>query len=117
MGEGKPSSTPTTPATHTGSDHATQGANTNLSATLQGGPTTPGDRAATQQIAEQEGAGQEGGGQEARGGLPAGMAAQSDPARTMDNSGMLRPTGQGEDAEIMGSSGVDDEADQTDQYS
>ena len=46
MGEGKPSSTPTTPATHTGSDHATQGANTNLSATLQGGPTTPGDRAA-----------------------------------------------------------------------
>mgnify|MGYP000026383503 CR=1 FL=1 len=112
MGEGKPSSTPTTPATHTGSDHATQGANTNLSATFQGGPTTPGDRAATQQITEQEGAGQE-----AQGGLPAGMAAQSDPARTMDNSGMLRPTGQGEDAEIMGSSGVDDEADQTDQYS
>lgn len=41
---------------HTGSDHATHGANTNLDPDLQGGPVTPADRAATQEIENQSAA-------------------------------------------------------------
>lgn len=48
-----PTSTPETPRTHTGGDHSSHGANTNLDPDLQGGPSTPADRAATDTIEEQ----------------------------------------------------------------
>lgn len=100
MGEGNPRtvSTPITSETHTGSATASQGANTNLDATLQGGPTTAADQAATQNITAQSAQ---------PGGMPSGIENQSDPAKQMDNSGLLHPTGEGEDAAIMGASGLD----------
>ncbi|GAA0503185.1 hypothetical protein [Deinococcus depolymerans] len=49
-------STPEAAQQHSGSDHATQGANTNLDGTVQGGPATPEDRAATADIQEQHAA-------------------------------------------------------------
>lgn len=49
-------STPEAAQDHTGSDHATHGANTNLDPHLQGGPVTPADRAATQDIEDQNAA-------------------------------------------------------------
>ncbi|MFC4639083.1 hypothetical protein [Deinococcus hohokamensis] len=101
MGEGNPRttvSTPITNETHTGSATASQGANTNLDPTLQGGPATAADQAATQTITQQSAQ---------PGGLPSGIEEQSDPAKQMDNSGLLNPSGEGEDAEIMGASGLD----------
>ncbi len=53
MGEGKPVSTPATPQTHSGSDTETHGANTSLDPNMQGGPVTPADRAAAEEITEQ----------------------------------------------------------------
>ncbi|GHF40433.1 hypothetical protein HNQ07_001606 [Deinococcus metalli] len=55
MGEGKPQtvSTPETMATHTGSDTATHGANTNLDANTQGGPQSGADRSATHEVERQ----------------------------------------------------------------
>lgn len=55
-GTGTATSTPETAQDHTGSDHATHGANTNLDPHLQGGPVTPADRAATQDIEDQNAA-------------------------------------------------------------
>lgn len=55
-GTGTATSTPETAQDHTGSDHATHGANTNLDPDLQGGPVTPADRAATQEIEDQNAA-------------------------------------------------------------
>lgn len=49
-------STPEAAQDHTGSDHATHGANTNLDPHLQGGPVTPADRAATQDIEDRNAA-------------------------------------------------------------
>lgn len=46
-------STPETMDTHTGSDTATHGVNTNLDANTQGGPQTGADRAATEEIERQ----------------------------------------------------------------
>lgn len=48
-----PVSTPEAASEHSGSDHATQGANTNLDASVQGGPVTQQDRAAAQVIQDQ----------------------------------------------------------------
>ncbi|MFB9990714.1 hypothetical protein ACFFLM_01750 [Deinococcus oregonensis] len=110
MGEGKPSSTSSTPATsstpetmenHTGSATSTHGANTNLDPSMQGGAGTAADKAATQDAVEQH----------QQQGLPTGIAGQSDPAKQMDNSGMLNPTGEGSDADQMGASGVDRNSD------
>ncbi|MFC4427812.1 hypothetical protein [Deinococcus navajonensis] len=101
MGEGNPRttvSTPITNETHSGSATASQGANTNLDANLQGGPATAADQAATQTITDQSAQ---------PGGLPSGIEEQSDPAKQMDNSGMLNPNGEGQDADIMGASGLD----------
>jgi hypothetical protein len=95
MGEGKPMSTPTTPATSAGSAAETQGANTNLSPDLQGGAASGGDRAATGEITEQHAAGS----------LPDALAAQSDAARQTDNSGLLRPQGDDEGSDVIGQSG------------
>lgn len=53
MGEGKPVSTPATSQTHGGSATETHGANTNLDPNMQGGPVTPADRAAAEEITEQ----------------------------------------------------------------
>ncbi|MBZ9712485.1 hypothetical protein [Deinococcus multiflagellatus] len=51
MDERRPqTSTPETMANHTGNDHSTHGANTNLDPALQGGPATASDQAATQEI-------------------------------------------------------------------
>lgn len=46
-------STPEAAQDHTGSDHATHGANTNLTPDVQGGPTRGEDRAATETITDQ----------------------------------------------------------------
>lgn len=53
MTDPQPSSTPETAQDHTGSDHATHGANTNLTPDVQGGPTRGEDRAATETITDQ----------------------------------------------------------------
>ncbi|GGR57388.1 hypothetical protein GCM10008959_18920 [Deinococcus seoulensis] len=53
---GTATSTPEDAQDHTGSDHATHGANTNLDPHLQGGPATPADRAATQDIEDRNAA-------------------------------------------------------------
>ncbi|MFD1732047.1 hypothetical protein ACFSC4_14825 [Deinococcus malanensis] len=37
--------------------------------------------------------------------MPDGILNQSDPAKQMDNSGLLRPSAEGQDAAIMGGSG------------
>ncbi|WP_102125593.1 hypothetical protein [Deinococcus planocerae] len=74
-------------------------ANTNLDASMPGGPATQADQNATETIEDQhQGSGQSGA-------LPAD--GQSDPARQMDNSGMVNPTGEGRDADIIGASGND----------
>ncbi|WP_216324816.1 hypothetical protein [Deinococcus aestuarii] len=74
-------------------------ANTNLGPGVPGSPVTGADREATGAITESHAdSGQEGA-------LPADE--QSDPARQMDNSGMLKPTGEGRDAGIIGASGDD----------
>jgi len=95
MGEGKPTSTPTTPATSAGSAAETQGANTNLSPDVQGGAATGADRAAADEIT----------GQHAGGSLPDALAAQSDAARQTDNSGLLRPQDDDEGSAVIGQSG------------
>lgn len=53
MEEGKPASTPIDMDTHEGGAASTYGANTNLDPSLQGGPATDRDRAATDRIEEQ----------------------------------------------------------------
>ena len=74
-------------------------ANTNLDPSLPGGPATEADRNATEAVEDSHaGSGQSGA-------LPEG--GQSDPARQMDNSGMVSPSGEGQDAEIIGASGDD----------
>ncbi|BDP43122.1 hypothetical protein DAETH_30910 [Deinococcus aetherius] len=74
-------------------------ANTNLDPSLPGGPATQADRNATQAVEDRyAGSGQSGA-------LPAD--GQSDPARQMDNSGMLSPGGEGHEADIIGASGDD----------
>ncbi|MBZ9750860.1 hypothetical protein K7W42_08295 [Deinococcus sp. HMF7604] len=45
-----PASTPETMDHHTGNDHSTHGANTNLDPSLQGGASTPEDQRAAQTI-------------------------------------------------------------------
>lgn len=75
--------------------------NTNLDAGVQGGPVTDSDQQATQDIEEQH----------AEGGLPGAVRDQSDPAKQMDNSGMLNPAGEGDGASIIGASGDDRNAD------
>ena len=72
---------------------------TNLDPDVPGGPTTAADRAATEAATD----GYEGSGQS--GAIPTDN--QSDPARQMDNSGMLNPSGEGQDADIIGASGDD----------
>lgn len=74
-------------------------ANTNLDPSLPGGAATGADREATQDIHDQHA----GSGQASA--VP--VDGQSDPARQMDNSGMTSPTGEGQDAEIIGASGDD----------
>lgn len=110
MGEGKPSSTssnaptsstPETMENHTGNATSTHGANTNLDSSMQGGAGTAADAAATQDAVEQH----------QQQGLPNAIEGQSDPAKQMDNSGMLNPTGEGSDADQMGASGVDRNSD------
>ncbi|ACO45044.1 hypothetical protein DEDE109153_13370 [Deinococcus deserti] len=99
MGEGNPRSTinpPVTLETDKASATSSRGANTNLDPNLQGGPTTAADQAATQEITHQDAQ---------PGGMPEGILDQSDPARQMDNSGLLRPSAEGADAAIMGGSG------------
>ncbi|WP_339094209.1 hypothetical protein ACINK0_05360 [Deinococcus sp. VB343] len=70
MGEGRPGTTVSTPATSettTGSATETHGANTNLDPNMQGGPTTAADRAVTEEVTDQN----------AESGLPvAGSATQ-----------------------------------------
>ncbi|EYB69354.1 hypothetical protein DEIPH_ctg008orf0077 [Deinococcus phoenicis] len=105
MDEGKPGDAPTrspeTTASYMGGEGQTPDANTNLDPNLQGG-STGADRQAARTIEQQH---------TQRGGLPAGLDAQSDPARQMDNSGMLDPKGEGaradDGAEIIGESGDD----------
>ncbi|PNY80679.1 hypothetical protein [Deinococcus koreensis] len=61
MGQEKPQtteqgtgvSTPETMDTHGGGDASTHGVNTNLDPNMQGGPATPADRAATEEIERQ----------------------------------------------------------------
>ncbi|MDO4244923.1 MAG: hypothetical protein Q4C89_02745 [Deinococcus sp.] len=56
MGEGRPRTTVSTPATSettTGSATETHGANTNLDPNMQGGPTTAADRAVTEEVTDQ----------------------------------------------------------------
>ncbi|GAA5535120.1 hypothetical protein [Deinococcus aluminii] len=96
MDEGKPGSTPE-PASYMGAGGDTPDANTNLDPSLQGG-TTRADRQATRHIEQQHAE---------TGGLPSGLEDLPDPARQMDNSGMLNPTGEGRDANIIGASGED----------
>ncbi|WP_034386273.1 hypothetical protein [Deinococcus sp. YIM 77859] len=84
-------------ASYMGATPNTPDTNSNLDVSQQGG-TTPADRRATQEIVEQHAE---------SGGLSSGMTGQSDPARQMDNSGMLRPAGQGQDADLIGASGDD----------
>ena len=77
---------------------------TNLDPDVPGGPATAADRAATEDARK----GYEGSGQE--GAIPdehSPADTQSDPARQMDNSGMLSPSGEGQDADIIGASGED----------
>lgn len=95
MGEGKPSSTPGTRETYDGSATETHGANTNLDPNMQGGPSTAADRAATEDVVDQR----------SEQGTPGGLAEMPDPARQMDNSGLLRPSGEGDGADIIGASG------------
>ncbi|MBB5235718.1 hypothetical protein [Deinococcus budaensis] len=85
------------PASYMGATPEAPDTNTNLDAAVPGGPATPADRQATDTIEEQH----------ADGGLPGAVEGQSDPARQMDNSGMLRPTGEGDGAAIIGASGDD----------
>ena len=96
MDEGKPASTPET-ASYMGATPDAPDTNTNLDASVPGGPLTGADQQATQAIEDQH----------AQEGLPAGVQGQSDPARQMDNSGLLRPSGEGDGADIIGASGTD----------
>lgn len=96
MDEGKPGSTPQA-ASYMGAEGDTPDANTNLDASLQGA-TSRADQQATRNIEQQH---------TETDGLPAGLGAQSDPAKQMDNSGLLDPTGEGRDADIIGASGED----------
>lgn len=95
MGEGKPSSTPGTSETYDGSATETHGANTNLDPNMQGGPSTAADRSATEEVVHQN----------SEQGVPTGLDQVPDPAKQMDNSGMLRPSGEGDGADIIGASG------------
>ncbi|MBI0446123.1 hypothetical protein [Deinococcus sp. DB0503] len=96
MDEGKSGSTPSG-ASYMGAGGNTPNANTNLDPSLQSG-TTPADQQATQEIEQQHTQTE---------GLSTALTQQSDPARQMDNSGMLKPTGQGPDADLIGASGED----------
>lgn len=96
MDEGKPARTPET-ASYMGATPDAPDTNTNLSPAVQGGPVTDADQQATQTVEDQH----------AEGGLPAALEDQPDPARQMDNSGMLDPTGEGDGADIIGASGDD----------
>ncbi|MEW6421830.1 MAG: hypothetical protein AB1511_08895, partial [Deinococcota bacterium] len=91
MDEGKPGSTPGQ-ASYMGAGGSTPDANTNLDPSLQSG-TTPADRQATQDIEQQH---------TEKEGLSSGLEEQSDPARQMDNSGPLKPAGQGHDVNVIG---------------
>lgn len=89
-----PKSPPTAdPASYMGATPEAPDTNTNLDSAVPGGPATAADQQATDTIEEQHG---EGGGQ-----------TPPDPARQMDNSGLLNPTGQGDGASIIGASGDD----------
>lgn len=76
-------------------------ANSNLDPSMPGGPTTEADRNATADIQNQYADSGE------AGDVPGVPGAQSDPARQMDNSGMVSPTGEGQDSDIIGASGND----------
>lgn len=88
--------TPHGGASYMGATPESPDANTNLDPSLTTGPQTAADRDAMQTVHDQ--------GTEA-GGMP--DAALPDPMRQNDNSGMLNPTGEGEDASIIGASGND----------
>ena len=85
------------PASYMGATPEAPDTNTNLDADVPGGPATAADQQATDTIEEQH----------AEGGLPGAARDQSDPAKQMDNSGMLSPTGEGDGASIIGASGDD----------
>ncbi|SMB96003.1 hypothetical protein [Deinococcus hopiensis] len=89
--------TPAGGASYMGATPESPDANTNLDSNLATGPQTAVDRAAMQTI---HGQGTETG-------------AMPDPARQSDNSGMVRPTGDTEDADIIGASGNDRNGDRT----
>lgn len=88
---------PHTGASYMGATGDTPDANTNLDPDMQGGESGA-DRRATGDIHDRH--------TESRG-LGSGENGQSDPARQMDNSGMLNPMGEGEDSDIIGASGDD----------
>ncbi|TDE85172.1 hypothetical protein [Deinococcus sp. S9] len=96
MDKSKSGSTPGQ-ASYMGAGGDTLDANTNLDPSLQSG-TTPADQQATQEIEQQHTQTEV---------LPTALTQQRDPARQMDNSGMLKPTGQGPDADLIGASGED----------
>lgn len=96
MDEGKSGRTPAT-ASYMGATPDAPDTNTNLDPGVQGGPATEADRQATQEVQDHH----------TGGGLPAAAGEQSDPARQMDNSGMLNPAGEGDGADIIGASGDD----------
>lgn len=97
MNEGKPGPT-SEPASYMGATPDQPDTNTNLSPDQPGGPVTPADRRATRAIENQHAEPE---------GLPAGVEDQSDPAKQMDNSGLLDPEGTGPGADVMGASGED----------
>lgn len=97
MDDSKPGSTPETGASYMGATGDTPDTNTNLDPGQQGGESGA-DRQATEIIQDRH--------TESRG-LGSGENEQSDPARQMDNSGMVSPAGEGHGADIMGASGDD----------
>jgi len=94
---GDNSGNPSDGASYMGSTPEAPDANTNLDPSLTTGPQTGADQAAMRTIHEQ--------GTEA-GGMP-------DPARQSDNSGMVSPTGDTGDADIIGASGNDRQSERT----
>jgi len=84
---------PADPASYMGATPEAPDTNTNLDADVPGGPVTQADQQATDTIEEQHG---EGSGQ-----------TPPDPAKQMDNSGLLVPSGEGDGASIIGASGDD----------
>lgn len=97
MDDSKRGDAPQTGASYMGATGDAPDANTNLDPDMQGGESGA-DRQATNSIEDRH--------TESRG-LGSGENEQSDPARQMDNSGMVDTTGQGEDSDIIGASGDD----------